>query len=273
MRRRTSTELLAEPWAIRPASMAAIMDCARYSKTNLQIVVDEVVPEEDMPTYEIVDGIAVITMAGIIGKRLPQWMAEGFGMVDVDDVSGLLRIANADPDVKAILLDIDSPGGTISGVPELAQEIRSSAKTVIAHSDRIMTSAAYWIASGASGIYATESAVVGGVGVFVPIRDIRRAYQMAGMEVDMITSGRFKGAGYPGTSLTPEQREHLQSLVDHAYARFVEFVTTRPFSRPIQQHALEGRDYFSPQAVEFGLLDGIASRDTILDWLKNYSEI
>jgi len=263
--------LLAQPWAIRAASMAAMVECASYATAAQEPIVAGLVEEEERETYEIADGIATIRVDGVIGKRLPKWMAEMFGMTDVDDIANLVQLANADPEVRGILLDIDSPGGTVSGVPEAADIIRASTKPVFAFADRLMASAAYWLGSGAAGIFATKSALIGSVGVFVPILDMRRAYEQAGFEMEVIKSGDLKATGYPGTSLTRAQREDLQQGVDHLYGQFREFVVSRIGSVKIPDSSLQGQDFYGDQALDVGMIDEIAGRAEVIAQLKSYA--
>lgn len=257
---------MAQPWAIRAASMAVIMDSAHYAEA----LPDMAVPKKDQTDtgYTVSDGLAVIPVSGVIGKKLPKIMAL-FGMVDVDNVCKAVMAANADPAVKSILLDIDSPGGSVTGVPEAANTIRESAKAVYAYSDTLCASAAYWLASGASGIFASESALVGSIGVFVPIADMRKMFEMAGIEMDVIKSGSLKAAGYPGTSLTVAQRADLQASVDFVYAKFTGFVSSRESAngKP-QDESMQGQDFYGEPAVDACLVDGICSRAQIIATLK-----
>lgn len=256
--------LLSQPWAIRPASMAVMMESFAY----LQIQTPADQPMTDEEPYDVEDGIATIRVSGIIGKKVPGWMAEMFGMTDVDTITQLVKLANVDSEVRGILLEVDSPGGTMVGVPECAEAIRASGKMVMAHTDGLMCSAGYYLASGASGIFATGSALVGSIGVFIPVTDMRRMYEMAGVEMEIIKAGDLKGAMYPGTSLTDPQRAHLQQSVNHAYGMFTDFVTARAGSNSIHHDSMRGQDFYGDQAVDAGLIDGVMDRAATVDALK-----
>lgn len=264
--KRSIAAILAQPWAIRAASMAVMMESFAYT-TKAQVVEDmPMEPEDEM--YDVVDGIAVIKVDGIIGKKLPGWMVDMFGMTDVDTISSLVRLANADASVKAILLDVDSPGGTVTGVPEAASVIRNSAKMVVSYTDSLAASAGYWLASGASGVFASASALVGSIGVFIPVADMRKMYEMAGIEMDIIKSGDLKGAAYPGTSLSDAQRADFQASVIHVHGKFKDFVGSRMGSNPTPDEAMQGQDFYGDQAEAVGLIDGIMSREEALDTLR-----
>lgn len=268
---RNFATLLSQPWAIRAASMAAMMEAMTYKGQDGDEIVIAPPDEDDDGGYTVQDGIATISISGVIGKKLPRWIAELFGMTDVDDVSAMLKLANGDPEVRGILLDVDSPGGTVAGVPETAQEIRDSGKPVFAYSDGLMASAAYWLASGASGVFASPSALVGSIGVFVPIADMRRMYEMAGIQMEVIKAGDLKAAGYPGTSLTQDQRDDIRRSVEHVYGKFTAFVAAREGDQPVPTEAMRGQDFFADQPEAAGLVDGIATRQEVIQSLREYA--
>ena len=114
----------------------------------------------------------------------------------------------ANPNVQRIVLDIDSPGGTVAGTPEAAAQIAAAnkVKRVDAWTGNLMCSAAYYLAAGCRGVYAAPSATVGSIGVYLPVVDRSEMYKAMGVKVDIIKSGKYKGMGFPGTSLTDDQR-------------------------------------------------------------------
>lgn len=262
--------MLAQPWSIRAASMAVIMESVGYA--DQQAIDLMLIETDDSEPYEIEDGVAVIKVQGVIGKKIPKIIAQIFGMTDVDEITDMVRLANADPEVSAIMLDIDSPGGTVIGVPELAATVRNSGKMTLAYSDNLMASAAYWIAAGASGVFASESALVGSIGVFTPIADMRRMYEMAGIEMEIIKSGEFKGAAWPGTSLSRAQRDDLQRGVEHIYGKFRDFAASRNGANPIPVDAMQGQDFYGDQAIESGIIDGTMSRTEAINALREMAQ-
>lgn len=269
--KRNFAMILAQPWAIRAASMAAIMEAMTYKTAAQDIIIAELEPEEEREAYETEDGIATIKVDGVIGKKLPKWLAEMFGMTDIDEIGAMIELANKDPEVRGIMLDVDSPGGSVTGVPEVAEQIRASGKPVFAYSDGLMASAAYWLASGASGIFAASSALVGSIGVFIPIADMRRMYEMAGIEMEIIKAGELKAAGYPGTSLTQGQRDDFRQSVEHVYNLFTSFVSARQGQDVVPPSAMQGQDFYGDQAVSVGLVDEIGTRRAVIEQLKKYA--
>ena len=162
------------------------------------------------------------------------------------------------------------------GVPEVGETIRkiNEVKPVIAVADGMMGSAAYWLASQASAIYAMPSADVGSIGVYMAILDRRRMYEGQGVDVDVIrnTGATFKGMGMPGTSLTPEQRAMLQERVDRMGAQFKE-VVRQGRGKPISEDAMRGQSFNAEEARRLGLVDSIGTVGDALRDLANYGKM
>jgi signal peptide peptidase SppA len=172
-------------------------------------------------------------------------------------------------DVDALLLDIDSPGGTVNGTPELGQAVADAAKhkTVYAFSAGQMSSAAYWIASQADAIYATPSARVGSIGVLLPFVDSTEKLRDQGLKVEVFAAGKFKAMGTPGVSLTDEQRELIQSDIEEIAADFKAAVLAR--GRRIPDEAMEGQTFSARKAQRFNLAGMVKSRDEVLARLRS----
>lgn len=199
-------------------------------------------------------GIAHIPVGGAIGKNLTPF-DRGSGAVDVNDISSELRQCEADPRVRGIVMHFDSPGGMVSGTPELANEIMRVKKPIYAFTDGMMASAAYWIGSATDGIFSTMTAAVGSIGVYIPWVDQTKAFEMEGLKVELIKAGTLKGMGFPGTELTADQRAFLQARVDEIYSMFTGHVNER---RPgIQMESMQGQTFLGTQAFDRGLVDAI----------------
>ena len=207
------------------------------------------------------DGVAIIQIAGPIGHRLDAW-DRYFGAVDVKDIEEELEAAEAEADV--ILLDIDSPGGMVTGTPELADRIRACSKPVYAFTEGMMASAAYWIGCATERVFATKSSDVGSIGVYIPFLDISKMLEEAGIEVQMFTSGKYKGMGMPGTSLTRDQAKLLQDRVMGTAEMFFEHVEeTRG---EVKRDAMQGQVFRAEAALEEGLIDQVVEgRDEVIE--------
>lgn len=199
-------------------------------------------------------GVAVLSVSGVIAKDVgaDPWL----WAVDVDLVAAELERLAADPAVEAIVLDFDSPGGGVCGVPELATAIAGIEKPVVAFTDSMMCSAAYWLASGADAILASGSADVGSIGCYCAVLDESRFADRVGIKVNLLASGKYKGAGYPGTEVTQEQ---LDLFMDGVLATAEEFKAAVLEHREVPAEAMEGQSYGGKDAVGVGLVDGLGS--------------
>lgn len=202
------------------------------------------------------NGVAVIPIGGAIGSNL-RGFAKGAGAVDVADVSAEIDDAMADKSIKSLLFVIDSPGGMVSGTPELAAKIKSITKPKYAFTNGMIASAAYWLACACDGIFATESAEIGSIGVYLPFHDLTKAAENEGIKVELIKAGKLKGIGYPGLPLTDTQREHLQERVDQIYSMFTGHV--RKMRGNIAEDTMQGQTFLAREALSRGLIDGIVS--------------
>jgi signal peptide peptidase SppA len=273
---RVLQKVYCEPWLIRPDFHARIADIVKLHaagneaqiKANLAMMGLDIEEPEDIEC-EMIGAVAVLPIQGVIGKRVGM-LQKTSGVTDIDEVSALFNSTMADPSVKAILLDIDSPGGTVGGVMEFAELIRDcrSDKPVWAFTDGDMDSAAYWIGSACGHIAATSSACVGSIGVYLPLIDQSRAYEMAGYKAEVIKAGELKAIGVPGTSLTSEQRAHLQSQVDYLCDMFKASVNEGR-GKTIDPSFMQGQALYAPQALAAGLIDDVVSnRQEVIDGLN-----
>jgi signal peptide peptidase SppA len=202
-------------------------------------------------------GIASIHIMGPIGKNLSKVEqscgATGFEQIRADYAKALEKGA------RGILLDFDSPGGTITGTPELANLIASKPLPTVAYTEDMMASAAYYLAAGADAIFASPSASVGSIGVYVPWVDTSAAYERAGYKPDPIvnTGGDLKAAGFGG-KLTAEQRAHLQEEVDEDFDNFKAHIANY---RAVPDSAMRGQVMSGRKALEANLVDRIGERD------------
>lgn len=211
--------------------------------------------EEPRQTLPAAPGEVVIPVCGVIGKRLsPMEMA--CGGCDIDDLEEAFTKANADPLVSRIVLHIDSPGGTVTGVPELAAKIyESKTKPVDAVSDTLIGSAAYWLASAADRIVVTPTTVVGSIGAVLQVRETLDSKSVDGRtRLRVFRSGpdKFAGADAP---LSNDQADALQAQVDQLGGMFRSAVVA---ARPgVAADSMTGRTYLAAEALSRRLVDAV----------------
>jgi len=208
------------------------------------------------PILEKFPPYAFVPIKGVIGKDISE--VESFcGCCDIHDVEEMLEECERDTQIETVILVVDSPGGTSVGVPELANRVKMFPKKVCSFTSSECCSAAYWIASQASEFYATPSATVGSIGVYIAYPDMSKAFEMEGVRMDVIKSGAFKGAGVPGTSLDQNQRKMLQQEVNDLHADFKEAVkSVRSF---VEDSSMEGQCFSGKRGAEAGLVTSLTN--------------
>jgi signal peptide peptidase SppA len=222
--------------------------------------------------YEVQGGVAILNMAGPTTKGETS-MQDVFGGTSTVAMRRNLRAAISDPDVKAVMLAIDSPGGTMDGTVSLADDVAAATKKkpVCAYVDGMACSAAYWIASQCTRIDMGRDSEAGSIGVFAKLADSSAAAEKAGVKVEVFKDGEYKGIGIAGTSLTDSQRAYIQEGVNEAGEMFRAAVMQgRGLTAEQTQNAAGGRKYMGKRAKALGLVDGICSFDQALARLQAY---
>ena len=228
---------------------------------------DDPASREPVSTFQ--DGVSCITVNGVIAKHAS--MVNGVSQPtgsSVQRIADDLAAAVEDPRVRSIMLRIESPGGSIGGLPELADAIREARKVkpVFAFCDDQACSAAYWLASQATAVYATQAAAVGSIGVYTVLIDSSKRAEAANLRFVKLRSGPYKGTGEPGTPITDDEIAPLQARIDALCSLFVQAVADgRGMDVDAVADLATGAVFTGRQAVENGLIDGIASYEQVFD--------
>ena len=227
-------------------------DAERFGFTDLLAQVFGEVPKP----YKV-GSYGVIPIVGAIGKGLSP-LERMTGASDLNVVSAQIDEFMADGEVSTIVFHIDSPGGVVGGVEEVARKIANLSKPTIAYTDGMMCSAAYWLGSSADRVVASPSSDVGSIGVYMNLVDVSQAYADAGFKAVVIKSSAtpYKAAGIEGTSLSPEQIANFQAEVDAIYADFVNAVLVK--RKMASADAMKGQSMSGKVASSMGLLTGLA---------------
>jgi len=218
------------------------------------------------PDYEVINGTARIPVYGIISKRASLIQRISSPGTSTLEIERDLKAALEDPQVRDIVLDIDSPGGGVDGVLELSDMIYAcrGKKKIVAYANGDMCSAAYWIGSAAEKIYASRGSDVGSIGVYSAVYDYSVANHNAGVKTEVIKAGKNKAAGHPDKPLTPEDRQVIQKRIDHIYDLFVEAVArNRGISADDVLEVATGDVFIGQEALDVGLVDGICTFDSL----------
>lgn len=211
--------------------------------------------------------VAVISIHGMIEHR-GSVLGDIFGGTSIESIRASFRAAMASSDVVAIVLDVDSPGGSVAGVTELAQEIRATRgqKPIVAVANTLAASAAYWIGAQADEFYASPSAQVGSIGVLAVHEDHSEELAAAGVKVSIISAGEMKGKGTSAAPLDDESRVAMQRRVDAHYEQFIADVAAGRGVKASDVRAGYGRGdvLMASEALAEGMVDGVATLDTVI---------
>lgn len=212
--------VLDSPWAILPRALSAIEAWVRDPRSEVGFQAATGVPREPAPGAS--SAIAVIPVHGVIEHR-ESWIMQYLGGVSAEGIRESIRTALGDPAVSAIILDVDSPGGTVAGITELAAEIRASrgSKPIVAVANTLAASAAYWIAAQADELVASPSASVGSIGVYAIHQEASRMLDEMGITTTIISAGPHKTEGNEFEPLTDDAKAALQRRVDESYQSFL----------------------------------------------------
>lgn len=261
--------LMAEAWAMEArhvqALLAELQTLVAGGKLETKAFFDLGGPRGG-PKLEVDKGVARIPIHGVIMKSVhPIMKLFGFGGADLGEIRALLLDAVIRDDVKSIELDIDSPGGTVAGTKELADEVFSTRglKPITARANGSMASAAYWIGSQADKVTATAGSVVGSIGIVGVIQDSSQAAANEGVKVHVVSSHPLKGAGTDGAPVTDAQLADMQRHVNTLAALFnADVVRGRGMSAERVAAVATGQVWVGVEAKAKGLVDEIEAAGT-----------
>lgn len=274
--------LLAEfyntPWAVLPHTYAVMCEVIERWSSGVKLTGEEiraaigdapeVVAARRAASIRAGHGvIAVLPVYGILSQRGNMVNnASGPGGTSVGALSQAFRASVEDPTISAIVLDVDSPGGSVFGISELADALFESRgrKPVVAVANSMVASAAYWLASQADEIVITPSGEAGSIGVITEHKDASKAEAAAGVIRSVVYAGKYKAEGWG--ELTAEARAALQERVDAYYEAMVKSIAR---GRNVTQKAVregygEGRTFGAQRAVKEGLADRVGTLEQVL---------
>ena len=227
--------------------------------------------EDDMPMagrkpYPVSpDGIAVITISGTLVKKA-SWMDAESGLQSYETIRGQIADARDDPGIRGLLLDVDSPGGEVGGLFDLADEVYAlrESKPCYAIANDEAFSAAYALASSAQRLFVTRTGGVGSVGVIAVHMDQSGWDEKMGRKYTAIYAGARKNDFSTHQPLSDGARENLQGEVDRLYEMFVASVSRNRNLAPALVRKTDAGLYWGEKAISAGLADQIGSFDDAL---------
>lgn len=267
-------DIVSAPWAITPEMFQEVQGIYARHLRGEKIDIAAIEARVGAPLANtrsdlvIENGVAIIALDGVLAKRANLFMRISGG-TSMQIAAEQVRQAVADPAVIAIVLSIDSPGGTVDGTSELADAVFAArdVKPVVAVADGTMASAAYWIGSAAAQVFINgPTTQVGSIGVVATHVDYSRMDKNAGVDTTEITAGKYKRLETEGGSLTREGRVVMQDTVNQLYSIFVDAVARNrgvSVDDALSKMA-DGRMFIGSKAIEAGLVDGVATLGQII---------
>jgi capsid assembly protease len=273
-----------QPWLLLPEKYSQIVELLTLRREGQEFSDEEIAERigleqagmfdganADEPPYTISEGVAVLEIAGTLFPRAGAFERIS-GATSTTQLHEQFRLALNDPNVQAILLAIDSPGGAAVAVPEFADSIYAARqiKPVHAVSTGMMASGAYWLGSAAARTYVSTSASAGSIGVYLAHTDVSQAEQKRGVKTTLINAGRHKVDGNPYEPLSEQGRATLNERVSAIYDQFVGAVARNRGTsvETMTNGPAQGKVYLAEQAVAVGLVDGVKTLEQALAELQ-----
>jgi signal peptide peptidase SppA len=266
-------------WAVTMEKLADIVSVLAFRASGSAFTPDEIQARigsgggsDDLAQS---GAVAVIPIRGVIAHRMGS-MDDSSGGTSTERIGKMLAQVASDPNIRAIVYDVDSPGGTVQGVQELAAQMFAlrGLKRQVAQVNATACSAAYWLASQCDEIVSIPSGVTGSIGVYSAHQDMSAALEKEGVKVTLISAGKYKVAGNPFEPLSEDERAVTQARVDDAYGQFVKDVARGRGVTPaaVRGGYGEGRALEAKAAKAAGLIDRIATMDETLARLTSRSD-
>lgn len=271
--RRILSAFYGECWAILPEKLAAIAEFLELKASGAVLSDEEIEARVGRPrkaTRRVAGNVAVLPLLGVMGQRM-NMMLDMSGGTSTDIFGQWFDSAMADKSVGAVVLDIDSPGGSVFGLEALSKKIFEARgkKPIIAVANSLAASAAYYVGTAADELVMSPGALVGSVGTVAMHTDISARDEKEGFKTTLISAGEHKTEGNPFEPLTTDARGDFQAKVDMYYEQFTSDVarnrgTTKAM---VKRHFGGGRVYGTTEARNRNMADREATLEQVLSEL------
>jgi protease IV len=217
--------------------------------------------------------VAIIPLNGVIDINASTSLFGG-GAITPDSVRKLLERANDDVTVKAIVIQVNSPGGDVSACEEIAYEMSKVKKPIVISMRSVAASGGYYISAKADWIVALQSTTTGSIGVISEIPNLNGLLDKIGVKMEVIKAGKYKDMYSGFAELTPEERAILQTHTDQMYDQFITVVAEgRHLSKEKVRELATGQTYTGIQAKELGLVDELGGIQAAVDHAAKLANI
>jgi signal peptide peptidase SppA len=259
-------------WAIMPEVMPKLVQVvnrwAAGVKLDKEAAAEAVAAGRPRKLEAVSGNVAVLPLFGIVAQRLSMMAELSEGGTSTEMFGAAFDRLLGDSSVGAIVLNIDSPGGSVYGVEELANKIYSArgTKPIYAVANSLAASAAYWIGTAADRLFVTPSGEVGSVGVLAMHVDYSNFNEKMGVTPTYIHAGKYKVEGHSDAPLDDEAKRAIQASVDDYYDSFTSAIARHRgvSQRDVKSGFGEGRVVRGAKATEMGMADGVKTLEAVL---------
>jgi len=258
-------------WAIMPEKLEQIrlVVMQHIAGTNIAI-------QPDASDMYSTGGVAVIPVIGTLTKRAYGLSAMS-GIRTMGNIRADIQEAIDNPEISGIVLDIDSPGGTVDGTKELADFVAAAkqVKPIIAYANGLAASAAYWLASACTSVSAYDTTQVGSIGVVVQHTEHSEAAKQAGVKETFIYRGQYKTVGNRSEPLSDGAKARIQARVDTYYGMFVDAICNHRGldKETVLESIATGETFIAAEALKLGLIDSIGDLTSAIELAKQQGEV
>lgn len=272
-----SQKLYQDPWCVMPEVLASF--CEQF-KAHVNGAAPEAAADEEVgpkwtswtgatgfyhPQVEVKNGLALVAVHGVLGKHLDRFEMQ-CGGYDVGYLTEQMGNIADDEEVRAVIIDFRTPGGTVTGIETAARSIvkaREAGKKVFAYTSDRCASAGYWLASACDEIHAERTAAVGSISTIIAGIDSSGAFEQMGLERKVFATGELKATGMPGKPWTKVEEDAIWARVKAVDADFKGFIRDR---RGLTDDLMQGGVWEAKHAPP-GIVDSV-QYDSLQDFVE-----
>lgn len=228
---------------------------------------------KDFSNVNIGNKIAIIPIYGEITLSGSDGFF-GFAGTSSNNILDSIKKAEDNPSIKGIILEINSPGGTVVASEEIANAVKKAKKPIVSWIREEGASGAYWIASSSDKIVADPLSVTGSIGVLGSYLEFADLFEKYGIKYQRLTAGKYKDVGSPFKELSDEEKDFLQNKLNKIHQYFInQIAENRKLSTEKVKEIASGAFYFGIEAQELGLIDILGSKEEAIDEVKKLANI
>ncbi|MCS7262140.1 MAG: signal peptide peptidase SppA [Aquificaceae bacterium] len=233
----------------------------------------------------LIVGIAVMALGFVgsllarlpVGERIAVLKVKG-ALIEPDRIVVKVQQAKEDRSVKAMVLRVDSPGGSVGASQEIyraLEDFKASGKPLVVSMGNVAASGAYYISAPADYIFANPGTITGSIGVIIQHTELKELFEKLGIKTTSIKTGKFKDTLSPFRELSQEEKEYLQETVQDAYEQFLQAILkyrSKKISEEELRRVADGRVFTGKVAKELGLVDGLGNLQDAINKARELSK-